>query len=110
VALSPPGAPGRPARPDLDVMASGSHIVPVVGTLDASVAAARSGEVDRIMWVPLAELTQQTRSGRRCGIRRRSRPIFLRARRRDDLGCHGALLHQLLRVALGIDGPEPPAL
>ncbi|MFZ4720773.1 MAG: NUDIX hydrolase [Ilumatobacteraceae bacterium] len=92
---------------------SRSWIVPVVGWVaDRPALDLRPAEVDRVMWVPLRELTLPgtfreewwpTVSG--------DRPIFFFEL--DDETVWGAtarMLHQLLRVAHGVEGPEPPAL
>lgn len=92
---------------------SRSWIVPVVARLAAPLAlVGHEAEVDRVLWVPLHDLT-------RPGTFREEwwhtdlgeRPIFFFEL--DDETVWGAtarMLHQLLRVAHGLDGPEPPAL
>lgn len=92
---------------------SRSWIVPVVGLLDERLALeGHPGEVDRTFWLPLRDLTLagtfheewwHTVVG--------ERPLFFFDL--DDETVWGAtarMLHQLLRVAHGIDGPEPPAI
>jgi 8-oxo-dGTP pyrophosphatase MutT (NUDIX family) len=92
---------------------SRSWIVPVVATVGERLPlVGHPAEVDRTMWVPLRDFTQpgtfreewwHTVSG--------ERPIFFFEL--DDETVWGAtarMLHQLLRVAHGIVGPEPPAL
>jgi len=92
---------------------SRSWIVPVVARLAEPVAlVGHAAEVDRVLWVPLRELTMPgtfREEWWHTGIG--DRPIFFFEL--DDETVWGAtarMLHQLLRVAHGIDGPEPPAL
>lgn len=93
---------------------SRSWIVPVVGTVPSRLPlVGQTGEVDRVLWVPLHELTQP-------GTFREEwwptaigeRPIFFFEL--DDETVWGAtarMLHQLLRVAHGvISDHEPPAI
>jgi hypothetical protein len=94
-------------------MASRSFIVPVVGTVDTRPGlVAAEHEVERIMWVPLAELTRaDTFREEIWEFDGERRPIFFFEL--DDETVWGAtarILHQLLRVTLGVDGPEPRAL
>lgn len=93
---------------------SRSWIVPVVATVPAPLPlVGQTGEVDRVLWVPLHDLTQpgtfreewwQTAIG--------ERPIFFFEL--DDETVWGAtarMLHQLLRVAHGVfSDHEPPAI
>jgi 8-oxo-dGTP pyrophosphatase MutT (NUDIX family) len=98
----------------ISTMASRSFIVPVVGSVGSLPDLTPAEyEVDRIMWVPLAELTRVDT------FREEIWPVFEQGHRPmfffelDDETIWGAtarMLHQLLRVALGIEGPEPPAL
>jgi hypothetical protein len=64
------------------------------------------------MWVPIAELLRaDTFREELWPYAGAQRPIFFFEL--DDETVWGAtarILHQLLRVALGIEGPEPPAL
>ena len=94
---------------------SRSWIVPIVARVDAPLAlVGRTAEVDRVMWVPLHDLT-------RPGTFREEwwhtavgeRPIYFFEL--DDETVWGAtarMLHELLRVAHGIDADAdgPPAL
>ena len=92
---------------------SRSWIVPVVARVAEPLAlVGHEAEVDRVLWVPLHDLT-------RPGTFREEwwhtdlgeRPIFFFEL--DDETVWGAtarMLHQLLRVAHGLEGPEPPAL
>ena len=93
---------------------SRSWIVPVVATVAEPLPlVGRTGEVDRVLWVPLSDLTQpgtfreewwHTAVG--------ERPIFFFEL--DDETVWGAtarMLHQLLRVAHGVvTDHEPPAI
>ena len=113
VALEPSEVQVRGMLDPISTMASGSFIVPVVGTVDRPpVLRPAAAEVDRIMWVPLAELTRADTFREEVWHRDGElRPIFFFEL--DDETVWGAtarILHQLLRVALGIEGPEPPAL
>ena len=97
----------------ISTMASGSFIVPVVGTVDSHpVLTAAADEVERIMWVPLAELTRaDTFREELWDFDGGRRPIFFFELDDETIwGATARILHQLLRVALGIVGPEPPAL
>jgi 8-oxo-dGTP pyrophosphatase MutT (NUDIX family) len=96
----------------LSTVVSRSYIVPVVGTVQGPTPelAASAAEVDRIMWVPLAELTRaDTYREEWWGTPPTDRPMFFF--HLDDETIWGAtarILHQLLRVALGVVAPEPP--
>lgn len=114
VALDPTLVQLRGRLDPISTMATGSFIVPVVGivderpeTLEPAVA-----EVERIMWVPLAELTRaDTFREEVWEFNGERRPMFFFELDDETIwGATARLLHQLLRVALGIDGPEPPAL
>jgi mutator protein MutT len=97
----------------LSTMVSRSFIVPVVATVEAEPQLRpAAAEVERIMWVSLAELTRvDTFREEIWDFDGARRPIFFFEL--DDETVWGAtarILHQLLRVALGVDGPEPHAL
>jgi 8-oxo-dGTP pyrophosphatase MutT (NUDIX family) len=96
----------------MSTVVSQSYIVPVVGTIDRRPELVpHAAEVDRILWVPLAELlTPGTYREERWGEPPLDRPIFFFEL--DDETVWGAtarMLHQLLRLAHGVDEPEPPA-
>jgi 8-oxo-dGTP pyrophosphatase MutT (NUDIX family) len=97
----------------ISTMASRSFIVPVVGAVESppSLSPAEH-EVDRIMWVPLVELTRaDTFREEIWPTAAARRPMFFFELDDETIwGATARMLHQLLRVALGIDGPEPPAL
>ena len=96
----------------ISTMVSRSYIVPVVATLDRKPSLRPAvGEVDRIMWVPLAELTRSdTFREEVWHFGGDPRPIFFFELDDETIwGATARVLHQLLRVALGIDSPEPPA-
>ena len=96
----------------LSTVVSRSYIVPVVATLSGTPPSlqASAAEVDRILWVPLAELTRaDTYREEWWGTAPLDRPMFFF--HLDDETVWGAtarIIHQLLRVALDVDSPEPP--
>ncbi|MFT3851461.1 MAG: CoA pyrophosphatase [Ilumatobacteraceae bacterium] len=97
----------------LSTVVSLSYIVPVVGVLrDDPPLHAATGEVDRLFWEPLADLlVDGTYREERWGTPPLDRPIYFFEL--DDETVWGAtarMLHQLLRVAHRITGPEPDAL
>lgn len=97
----------------ISTMVSHSFIVPVVGAVDQpSQLWPAAGEVERIMWVPLVELTRtDTFREEIWAFNGQRRPIFFFELDDETIwGATARMLHQLLRVALGIVGPEPPAL
>jgi 8-oxo-dGTP pyrophosphatase MutT (NUDIX family) len=113
VALDPVVAQVRGRLDPISTMVSRSYIVPVVATLVGRPSLHPAvGEVDRIMWVPLAELTRSdTFREEVWQIDGDTRPIFFFELDDETIwGATARVLHQLLRVALGIDGPEPPAI
>ena len=113
VALSPSSVQLHGRLEAISTMASRSFIVPIVGTLDSHpVLTPAAEEVDRIMWVPLAELTRaDTFREELWDFDGGRRPIFFFELDDETIwGATARILHQLLRVALGIVGPEPPAL
>ncbi|CAN5574879.1 CoA pyrophosphatase [soil metagenome] len=96
---------------------SRSWIVPIVGHVAEPFALqACTGEVDRVFWVPLQDLTQPGTFREEwwplnLGDRQGERPIYFFDL--DDETVWGAtarMLHQLLRVAHHIEGDEPPAI
>ena len=113
VALDPAVAQVRGRLDPISTMVSRSYIVPVVATLERRPPLHPAvGEVDRIMWVPLAELTRaDTFREEVWQIDGDTRPIFFFELDDETIwGATARVLHQLLRVALGIDGPEPHAI
>ena len=97
----------------ISTLGSRSFIVPVVGALERQAALRPAAdEVDRIMWVPLAELTRaDTFREEIWPVDEHHRPIFFFELDDETIwGATARMLHQLLRVGLGLDGPEPPAL
>lgn len=113
VALDPSVVQVHGLLDPISTMVTRSFIVPVVGTLDRQpVLHPAEHEVERIMWVPLAELTRaDTFREEVWGFERERRPIFFFELDDETIwGATARILHQLLRVALGIEGPEPPAL
>ncbi len=92
---------------------SRSWIVPVVARVDGRLELhGQPDEVDRVLWLPLRDLTTPgTFREEWWHTVQGERPIFFFEL--DDETVWGAtarMLHQLLRVAHGIEGPEPPAL
>ena len=113
VALDPAVAHVRGRLDPISTMVSRSYIVPVVATLERRPSLHPAvDEVDRIMWVPLAELTRSdTFREEVWQVDGDPRPIFFFELDDETIwGATARVLHQLLRVALGVDGPEPPAL
>jgi peroxisomal coenzyme A diphosphatase NUDT7 len=113
VALDPAVAQVRGRLDPISTMVSRSYIVPVVATLERRPSLHPAvGEVDRIMWVPLAELTRaDTFREEVWHVDGDPRQIFFFELDDETIwGATARVLHQLLRVALGVDGPEPPAL
>jgi 8-oxo-dGTP pyrophosphatase MutT (NUDIX family) len=97
----------------LSTVVSLSYIIPVVGLMrgDPQLHPAIA-EVDRLFWEPLADLlVEGTYREERWGTPPLDRPIFFFEL--DDETVWGAtarMLHQLLRVAHRIAGPEPEAI
>jgi hypothetical protein len=113
VGLSPSAVQIRGRLEPISTMASRSFIVPVVGTLESHpVLTPAAAEVERILWVPLAELTREdTFREELWDFDGGRRPIFFFELDDETIwGATARILHQLLRVALGIVGPEPHAL
>ncbi len=97
----------------LGTYVSRSWIVPVVATIGAPLELhGNPSEVDRTFWLPLRELTLPgTFREEWWHTVQGERPIFFFEL--DDETVWGAtarMLHQLLRVAHDVEGPEPPAL
>ena len=96
----------------LSTVVSNSYIVPVVATVAARPdLVADPGEVDRILWVPLSELAHaDTYREEWWGTPELERPIhFFELEDETIWGATARMLHQLLRLAHGVDEPEPPA-
>jgi mutator protein MutT len=113
VALEPSAVQLHGRIDPFSTMVSRSFIVPVVGTVgQAPVLRAAESEVERIMWVPLAELTRtDTFREELWGHNDERRPMFFFELDDETIwGATARILHQLLRVALGIEGAEPPAI
>jgi 8-oxo-dGTP pyrophosphatase MutT (NUDIX family) len=109
----PPSAVQLTGRLDpLATMVSRSFIVPVVGTVaEHPPLRPAVAEVDRIMWVPLAELTRpDTFHEETWDFEGQRRSIYFFELDDETIwGATARILHQLLRVTLGVDGPEPHA-
>ena len=113
VALHPAAVQLHGRLEPISTMASRSFIVPVVGTVESHPLLQPSAvEVDRIMWVPLSELTRtDTFREELWDFDGGRRPMFFFELDDETIwGATARILHQLLRVTLGIVGPEPPAL
>ena len=96
----------------LSTVVSNSYIVPVVATVEERPELApHAGEVDRILWVALDELARgDTYREEWWGIGDLERPIhFFELDDETIWGATARMLHQLLRLAHRVDGPEPPA-
>ena len=96
----------------LSTAVSRSFIVPVVGVVSARPQLlAHPGEVDRIVWVPLADLVRDDIYREEWwGTPPFDRPMFFFELFDEVIwGATARMLHQLLRVAHGLNTPEPPA-
>ena len=105
VALDPPVVDVRGRLDAISTMTSGSFIVPIVGTLDERPALwPAAAEVERILWVPLVELTRSdTFREELWHLDSAPRPMFFFELEDETIwGATARVLHQLLRVALGI--------
>lgn len=113
VALEPSDVQLSGRLDPISTMVTRNYIVPVVGAVAAPPALhAAVHEVERIFWVPLAELVRaDTFREELWPIADSHRPMFFFELDDETIwGATARVLHQLLRVALGIEGPEPPAL
>lgn len=113
VALDPSAVRLRGRLDPISTMVSRSFIVPVVATVDERPTLwPAADEVGRIIWVPLVELTRaDTFREEIWEFDGQPRPIFFFELDDETIwGATARMLHQLLRVALGIEGPEPLAL
>jgi len=112
VALQPSLVEVRGELDHLSTVVSNSYIVPVVVTVASRPELQpHAAEVDRIIWVPLAELAHaDTYREEWWGIGDLERPIhFFELEDETIWGATARMLHQLLRLAHGVDEPEPPA-
>lgn len=104
----PPSAVQLTGRLDpILTMVSGSFIVPVVGTVDRPPPLRPAvDEVDRIIWVPLTELARaDTFREEIWEVEGKRHPIFFFELDDETIwGATARMLHQLLRVSLGIGG------
>ena len=112
VALDPSLVTVRGELDHLATLVSKSHIVPVVATVAARPElSAHVAEVERIMWVSLAELARaETFREELWGLDAVERPIFFFELSDETVwGATARIVHQLLRLAHGVSGPEPLA-
>ena len=112
VALEPSAVHVHGRLDPISTMVSRSFIVPVVGTVDhPAVLQPAIDEVERIMWVPLAELTRDdTFREEIWDFNGERRPMFFFELDDETIwGATARVLHQLMRMALGVDNPEPSA-
>lgn len=96
----------------LATVVSRSHIIPIVASVgERPELRPAADEVDRILWVPLADLARpDTFREEIWGESPLDRPIFFFELDDETIwGATGRMLHQLLRLAHGIDEPEPLA-
>jgi 8-oxo-dGTP pyrophosphatase MutT (NUDIX family) len=96
----------------LSTVVSNSYIVPVVATVAARpTLQPHAGEVDRVLWVRLDELAHvDTYREEWWGVGDLERPIhFFELEDETIWGATARMLHQLLRLAHGVDEPEPSA-
>jgi 8-oxo-dGTP pyrophosphatase MutT (NUDIX family) len=112
VALAPELVTVHGELDHLATIVSNSHIVPVVATVAARPELqAHAAEVDRILWVSLDELARaDTFREEWWGEPPADRPIFFFELSDETVwGATARILHQLLRLAHGLGGPEPLA-
>ena len=97
----------------LSTVVSHSYIIPVVGTIASAPALTpHDREVDRILWVTLAELARpDTFREEWWGTPPLDRRVFFFELDDETIwGATGRMVYQLLRIAHGVHGPEPEAL
>jgi len=97
----------------LSTVVSLSYIVPVVARLASQLPLAPASiEVSRVLWVPLHDLVRtDTYRGERWGAPPGERVLhFFELDDETVWGATARMLHQLLRVAHRIAGPEPEAI
>ncbi|MEY4339281.1 MAG: hypothetical protein RLZ14_1131 [Actinomycetota bacterium] len=91
---------------------SSSWIVPVLARVDRPLPlAARTGEVDRVLWTPLRDLTAPGTYREEVWrtVHGEHRIFFFELDDETVWGATARMLHQVLRVAHGVVGHEPPA-
>lgn len=94
----------------LSTVVSKSYIIPVVATVDERPELRPApDEVERILWVSLAELSRaDTYREEWWGSPPLDRPLYFFELDDETIwGATGRMLHQLLRYAHDLDGPEP---
>jgi mutator protein MutT len=96
----------------LVTVVSQSYIVPVVASVSTRPSLTPSpDEVDRVLWVPLSELAHPaTYREEWWGQPPAERPIhFFELADETIWGATARMLHQVMRLAHGVAGAEPPA-
>lgn len=112
VALDPSLVQVQGELDHLSTVVSNSYIVPVVATVaERPELRPHPGEVDRILWVGLDELAHaDTYREEWWGVDAFERPIhFFELEDETIWGATARMLHQLLRLAHAVEGPEPPS-
>jgi len=97
----------------LSTVVSQSYIVPVVATIESKPELTpHDHEVDRILWVSLAELARpDTFREEWWGTAPLDRRVFFFELDDETIwGATGRMVYQLLRLAHGLEGPEPAAV
>jgi 8-oxo-dGTP pyrophosphatase MutT (NUDIX family) len=97
----------------LSTVVSQSYIVPIVASVDARPELrAADHEVERILWVSLADLARpDTFREEWWGVHPLDRRVFFFELDDETVwGATGRMVYQLLRLAHGLTGPEPAAL
>jgi mutator protein MutT len=113
VALDPTLATVYGELDHLSTVVSQSYIVPVVATIASRPQLTpHDGEVERILWVSLAELARpETFREEWWGTAPLDRRVFFFELDDETIwGATGRMVFQLLRLAHGLDGPEPMAV
>ncbi|MEI6496888.1 MAG: CoA pyrophosphatase [Actinomycetota bacterium] len=112
VALPPDAVQLHGELDHLSTVVSQSYIMPIVGSVSSRPALQpAAAEVDRILWVPLAELAHPlTFREEWWGTGPVERPVYFFDLDDETIwGATARILHQLLRLVHGVEGDEPPA-
>ena len=92
---------------------SNSWIMPIVGRIESPRELhGHAAEVDRVLWVPLAEFTSPGTFSEEWWVTPYGEwtVFFFELADETVWGATARMVHQLLMVAHGIEGPEPPSL